>query len=324
MAPSASAGVQNGVDPTPPPLPADEPPVGPPADLYTADALYNPNTTGVPSSTVQAGGTAYFHIRTGGYIPPYGLATVAPGEADLVYISISGTTSAGAPFAITADRAAELDRLEYDLAFDIPSLMPGRLYVQSYRYVGWKVPPFMPTGNYTVQVWPYQTNGSTPRFFTAAHRNYAQGTLTVTARSITSNTLTLNRGIVPAAANPFFGFTWTPGFFSGSNALRTIIQNTTTGRYYCLAPGVEPYLNPFPPYHPYIWEANGSIPNTGSATVRYNSTATFGGQQLSPIPGGRYKVFLDDASFSRGIVGQVTTNPTNYLETAPGQFIDLQ
>ena len=310
VAPSASAGVQNVVNPNPIPLPADEPPIGPPADLYAFNGIFTPNNSPIPSSTVTPGGSVYFHILTGGTIPPYGLATVAPGEADLVAILISGTTSAGVPFSITADRATtmNMDDLTYAVPFPYSNMPNYGTYVQSYRVVSWKVPPFMPAGNYTVQVWPYQTNGSTPRYFTAARRNYAQGPLVVSGATGAPGNLQRDPTITPTTASPVFRLLWPTSTFFGSQTLRTTIQNVSTGRYYCLASGEDPGFNGGLGY-PALWEANAFVANTGGASVRYNSTALFGGQRLSPIPAGTYKVFLDE--IMRNGTSTYLTTPAN-------------
>lgn len=244
----------------------------------------------------------------------------------MVSILINGTTSAGVSFAMTAERATIMDGGECGLApaFDIPYVMPGKLYVQSYRYVAWKVPPFMPAGTYTVQIWPFQTNGSTPRYFGAARRNYAQGTLTVGTPNVILGSLQLPTvPNPPTTANPVFTIGWQPtSFFSSNGTLRTTIQNVSTNRYYCLSTGNaevgnSPSVSSCSGY-PCYWDANALAINTGSgvASVRYNSTMLFGGQRLVQVPAGTYRVFLDEVS-------QAQTSANKYLVTTTGQTIVL-
>ena len=316
VAPTAGPGVQNGVPINPSPVPVLDTPVA----MYTANAAYIPNYTGLPPATATPGNTVYFSVLTAGYIPTgIGQATILPDEADLVTVFISGTTDTGAPLSMLAERATLMDENScgYALGYAVPYIgMPNYgTYVQSYRFVAWKVPPFMPAGYYQVTLSAFQTNGNIPRYFTAARRTQAVGILRVNASAgMLNNTLQYSSNQVPpTVANPIFGITWPASQFIGGTKLRTTVRNIVTGRYYCLSPGAF-----YPPYNtgplltcsglPASWDASALVPNTGTEAIRYNSTSLVAGQSPGAIPAGNYQVYLDALD---------GTSLTKYLTTAP-------
>ncbi len=303
--------------------------------LYVDDvARQGPAASGTPIPTFMPGQVAYFLTRAINtptkYPGPIGgpsgwQQALTAYDTHLVTLEITGPNS----FYMLADRAGVID--DYGNNYTIDPTPPGApntgLYSIGYRGMAWKIPPFMTAGTYVVRFYSYKSttpNGSNPpQYFGPTGQPIAQGSLVVSGTTPPPSQGLQYVSPGPTAGSPVFGLQWPTGAFPGASStvpnLRVIVRNTATKRYYALSPGYtfDPSYSDFFP----SWDADASYPNTGGKTIRYNSTALFGGlnapyvgvtaSTLTPpaVPAGNYEVYLDDKYAQSGALTTYLTAP---------------
>lgn len=242
-------------------------------------------------------------------------AVLTPNDTHLVQLEITGTN-----FYMLADRAGVLDDYNNPTSvWPTPPNAPFNGYTSAgYRGMPWKIPPYMPAGTYRVRFYSYQGGSPVPQYLTPAGQTIAEGSLVVNNATPTASPGLQYTAPTPTVSSTIFGLTWPTATFSGSRLtpeLRVMVRNTVTLKYYALSSGYND-ASIFP-----TWDANATYPNTGSAAVRYNSIALFGGltpplvgpttSAIAPqkVPAGFYHVYVDDKKEANSL-------PTTYLTTA--------